>query len=157
MCASSQPSTCDCWATFTSHTTFSTCGPLKLSKCQGTLLWAVAILWKLDGLVTLMCLACGYAEIMSQVFYPSIGRCSQLPHGWRSLVFWKLNLSLTYAQHNDVFVWMLPLHLGCSTGMCVRIAGLPLPVSREYLGASFSCCALLRKFQREFTWCSFAW
>lgn len=146
MCASSQPSTCDCWATVTSHTTFSTCGPLKLSKYQGTLFWAVAILWKLDGWVTLMlavvfwsghCLACDYTEIMSQVFYASTGRCPELAHIWRSLVFRELDLSLTYAQRNDVFVWVLPLHLGCSTGMYVRTAGLLLPAPEEYLGASF--------------------
>ena len=51
--------------------------------------------------------------------------------------FRELDLSLTYAQRNDVFVWVLPLHLGCSTGMYVRTAGLLLPAPEEYLGASF--------------------
>ena len=83
------------------------------------------------------CLACDYTEIMSQVFYASTGRCPELAHIWRSLVFRELDLSLTYAQRNDVFVWVLPLHLGCSTGMYVRTAGLLLPAPEEYLGASF--------------------
>lgn len=88
------------------------------------------------------CLACDYTEIMSQVFYASTGRCPELAHIWRSLVFRELDLSLTYAQRNDVFVWVLPLHLGCSTGMYVRTAGLLLPAPEGIPRCEFFVVAL---------------